>query len=136
MNKRTVALILVALLMGGIYVLKFTDWFGQKSIQILFTNRDGKVFFGLDGKEYKLNRVKVFQTDDAATNKFPHPLWHLISTNQVGSEPIADFLYGDAIAGMKPDIAGMNPEQLRKNVSYKIVVESGKIRGEREFSIH
>ena len=133
MNKRTVFLIIVALAMGVAYVLKFTDWLGTKNIQILFTSRGGGAVFGLDGKEYQLTRVKVFRLDEAATNKYAHATWHLVS--KAGSQPVTQFVYGNPITGMQPDMPNSQPEPLQRNVNYKIVVEAGKIRGEREFSI-
>jgi hypothetical protein len=133
MKKNTVILILAALVLGGIYVLKFTDWFSQKNIQILFTNRGGNVFFGLEGKEYELTAIKVYRADEIATNKYPHALWHVVAATN--SAPVADFLYGQDIPGMKPSVAGLKPEPLKAKTEYKIIVEAGKMKGERVFSI-
>jgi hypothetical protein len=119
--------------MAVAYVLKFTDWFQSKNIQILFHARGGHAVFSLNGDNYKLTQVKVFRADDAATNKYPHIAWHLISPS--GSKPVTEFVYGDAIEGMQPEVPNTVAEPLTKNVSYKIVIESGKIRAEQEFSL-
>ena len=132
MKKQTVILILAALVLGGIYVFKFTDWFGQKNIQILFTNRGGKVFFGL-GQEYELTSVKVYRSGEIATNKYAHALWHIVA--QTNGATVADFIYGQDIPGMKPAVPGVAPEPLRPNTEYKIIVEAGKVKGERPFTV-
>ncbi|MDQ6630413.1 MAG: hypothetical protein M3Y82_01485 [Verrucomicrobiota bacterium] len=133
MKMRTGFLICAALILGAIYAHFFTDLFGPKKIHILFTNRNSKIFFGLDNKEYNITSVKVFRAAEIATNKYAHPLWNL--TTDSNSAPTTDFLYGSPIAGMKPAVAKVEPEPLEPNVNYRIVVEAGKIKGEKDFKV-
>jgi len=135
MRKQTGLLIGAALVLAALYAFKFTDWFGKKHIQILFTTRNAKAVFGLDGKEYQLNSVKVFRVAELATNKYPHAVWNLVATNEKGSSPTTAFSYGATIEGMKPAVPGTKAERLESLVNYRIIVESGKIKGEREFQL-
>jgi hypothetical protein len=135
MRIQTGILIGAALVLGSIYALKFTDWFGTKSIHILYIYRKDKAIFGLEGKEYRLNTVKVYQASEIATNKYAHALWHLVASGE-GSSAVTDFTYGSPISGMKPAVPNTKPEKLQKDVKYRIIVESGKVKGEREFQVH
>ncbi|MEP6662836.1 MAG: hypothetical protein ABJC04_04130, partial [Verrucomicrobiota bacterium] len=81
MQKRTYFLIFLAITLSALYVYKFTDWFEKKQIQIKFRNLVGRgdgVTFYLD-QEYPLTSIQVVSTAEAATNKYPHAYWHLIS---------------------------------------------------------
>src|SRR5687767_8882871 len=109
MNKRAALLSLAVLVLGAVYVLKFTDWFAEKNIRILFRTRGNAAFFGFDNREYQLNSVKVFRVEEVSTNKFARPLWQLVSTSNKGSEPVSTFNYGEPIAGMKETVAGIKP---------------------------
>ena len=133
MRKQSVFLILIALVFAAAYVYFFTDLFKKKHIQILFTNRNSAGFFGLDGKSYNLTSVKVVRSDENATNKYAHAVWHLIA--ETNTAPVSEFAYGRPIPGMKPKIPGTVAEPLQPNVDYHIIVEAGKIKGERDFRL-
>jgi hypothetical protein len=135
MNKRAAFLLLAVIVLGAVYVLKFTDWFTEKNIHILFRSRGKSAFFGLENREYKLNSVKVFRAEEVTTNKYARPLWHLVATTDKGSDPVTDFTYGSAIPGMKAAIDGTTPEPLQKNVKYRIFVEAQKQNGQMDFNI-
>lgn len=137
MKNRTLFLIFAALILGAVYAYKFTDWFAKREIQIKYRSMPGRsagsgnsVSFYLD-KEYKITSVKVISVDDAATNKFPRALWHLVSDSN--SIPVTDFMYGGKIAGMKPKIAALLPEPLQASGHYRILLEAGKLKGEKDF---
>ncbi len=139
MKNRTRFLILAALILGAFYAYRFTDWFEPKQIQIKYrslargpTASPGvdSITFYLD-KEYQLTSLKVISADEAATNKYPHSLWQLISESN--SVPVTDFTYGATLPGMKPKIAGLTPEPLRTGGNYRIFVETQKLKGEKEF---
>jgi hypothetical protein len=134
MRKQTGFLIVAALVLAAAYAFFFTDWFGQKSIHILFRMRGRQPIFGLEGREYRLTTVKVVRADDATTNKYPHALWHLVA-DEKGSEPVTDFVYGETLKGMKPKVPGTAPEAVQPNTNYRLILEAGKIKGEREFQI-
>ncbi len=136
MNKKNLSLVAIALILGAVYVFKFTDWFAEKNIQILYRSRNSQPFFGLENKEYNLTLIKVVKVDEFSTNKYALPVWHLVSEDPVkGAAPIADFVYGQTLAGMKPAIPGTAPATLNKNTGYRIFVESGKLKGERDFDL-
>lgn len=139
MKNQTKLLIFTAVILAAVYAYKFTDWFAEKKIQIKFRSLgrvqgNGKtsdpITFFLD-KEYRLTSIKIISLDDAATNKYPHDFWHLISESN--SIPVSDFVYGKNISGMKPSIAGLAAEPLQKAANYRITVEAGKLKGEKDF---
>lgn len=137
MKNRTPILVLAALILGAAYAYNFTDWFAKKKIQIKIRDLPGRgspasggIIFYLE-KEYQLTSLKVVSADDAKTNKFPRALWYLVSSSN--SVPVADFSYGAPIPGMKPKIAGLAPEPLRAAGSYRVFIEAGKLKGEKEF---
>ncbi|MFN7140110.1 MAG: hypothetical protein ACK4UN_12315, partial [Limisphaerales bacterium] len=134
MSKKTYILIAAALVMGAIYIFKFTDWFTEKNIQIMYRLRDSKVVFGLGNEDYRLTSVKVVKANEAATNKYARAVWHLVAADpKVGSAPVSAFSYGQNIEGTKPAIPETTAEALEKNTIYRIFVEVGKVKGEREF---
>jgi hypothetical protein len=133
MRKQTGLLITAALVLSAVYVVKFTDWFGHKSIQILYTYRGKRAFFGLGERAEELTAIKVFRLAEISTNKYAHPLWHLKA--EAGAPPVTQFTYGSAVPGMKPAVPGLAPEPLERKVQYRLVVEAGKIRGEKDFQI-
>ncbi len=135
MQKRTYVLILLALILGCLYIYKFTDSFKKRQIQIKYRNlagRGGTVTFYLDG-EYALTSVKVISVAEAATNKYPHSYWQLESKSN--SLPQTDFLYGQPIPGMTPKIPGVAPDLLAPTEEYQITVEAGKLKGEKNFRL-
>lgn len=141
MKSQLKFLIFVALVLGAVYAYKFTDWFGEKEIQIKYKVLAGRaptrssaadpVAFYLAEKEYRLTSIKVISTDEAATNKYPHAYWHLVSDSN--SVPVSDFIYGGNVAGMKPKIAGLAAQPLEINGNYRILIEAGKYKGEKDF---
>lgn len=134
MSKKNLILIATALILGAIYVFKFTDWFQEKHIQILYRARNSQLFFGLADKQYRLTQIKVVKADEANTNKYARAVWHLVAADQ-GSAPIEHFAYGEVIQGMKPAIPDLTPEPLSKNTSYRIFVEAGKLKGQQDFTV-
>jgi len=138
MNNRSTFLTAAVLILGAIYVYFFTDWFAKRQIQISFRTFPGRavksdvepVVFLLD-KQYKVTSIKVVSADEVLTNKFPHPLWHLIA--ETNSTPLTDFGYGERVKGMKPSVPKLVAEKLVPEAKYRIIVDAGKIHGERDF---
>jgi hypothetical protein len=145
MTKNGIVLSIIAVLLAAVYVYSFTDWLRKETIQIIPTIRPGRVAgnpgnsdqppvypvsFAFDGK-YKLTTVKVVAAEDLATNKYPTPLWHLISDSN--SVPTKAFMYGQAPKGMKPAITRTRPEPLLPDVEYVLMIEAGKIRAQTNF---
>jgi len=155
MSKKNIALILLLLVMGGIYVFYFTSAFREPTIEISTRIRPqvnprqrrsksgvapapvspagNSISFALNNK-YALTSVKVIEETDAKTNKYPHPLWHLISESN--SVPTKSIFYGAPIGGMKPEYAKTKPEPLQTNVPYLLQIEAGDLKGEVAFKIH
>src|SRR6266536_3753719 len=130
MTKNGIFLSSIAVLLAAVYVYSFTDWLHKETIQIIPTIRPGRVSgltgdpdqtpvypvsFAFDGK-YKLTAVKVVAADDLATNKYPTPLWHLISDSN--SVPTKAVMYGQPPKGMKPAVPRTHPEPLLPDVEY------------------
>ena len=140
MNRSTIALIVVAVLLGGAYVCFFSDWFTSPRIQIIPQIRPIRsarsaeavypVSFTLDGK-YKLTSVKVVEVSKLLTNKFTPPAWYL--TTKSNSLPIQGIIYGTPIRGLNPSIPNAKPEPLKPDVTYRLFVESGRAKGTVDF---
>ena len=64
-------------------------------------------------------------------NKFPHPIWHLVSTSN--SVPTTDFTYGTPIEGMRPAVAGATPDPLAPGVKYRLLVQAGDLQIQHDF---
>jgi hypothetical protein len=137
MNKQTVVLSSVALVLALLYVAYFTDWLKHKDIQIHWTASRAaanSVSFYLNPPS-KLTSVEVVTTEEAKTNKFPHALWHVVA----GTTPVvvSNFTYGAAIPGMKPKIPTAVAEPLEPGTDYSLLVESGEgLKGEKSFFVH
>ncbi|MGD1089565.1 MAG: hypothetical protein ABR955_12715 [Verrucomicrobiota bacterium] len=143
MERKQWILVVIAFLLAGIYVVYFTDWFRHKSIQIHYTSRpmpsriprgaaSPMVMFGFD-KNFRLTEVKVVLLAEWQTNRDTPPVWHLISDSK--SAPVERFIYGQNIRGMKPAIPGAQAELLESNLTYRIFVQAGSLKGQRDFQI-
>jgi hypothetical protein len=145
MTKNTVFLSIVAVALGAVYIVFFTDLFAKKTIQIIPSVRPGRessiprmpgsapvcpVLFGFDGK-YRFTSIKVINTEEVKTNKYAQPLWHLIADSN--SIPANNFMYGSKIPGMKPAIPQSRPQPLDPQVTYTLFVEAGKIKAQTNF---
>ena len=144
-RKQSTLLILVALL-GGLSLYLNRDWFAKDNIQIThrFRPARGPIFgrnrpemadispivFMFDRK-LKLTCLKVVPLSEIQTNKYPHPVWHLVSESN--SVPIKDFLYGDRVRGMHPAIPEATPDPLEPGVSYRLIVEAGSFKSSHDF---
>lgn len=82
-------------------------------------------------KELKLTSVKVVSAEDAATNKYPHALWELVSASH--SVPVKEFLYGARISGMKPPLKREVAEPLQPGTKYRVIISAGSATAEHDF---
>jgi len=146
MNKNTIVLVIIAVILGAVYLYYFTDWFQKETIQVIPTIRStGKVgniprskgdppvypvSFAFSGK-YQLTSVKVVAADDLRTNKFPVPLWELISDSH--SIPTKSLIYGVPPRGMKPSIPRARAQPLMPDVDYVVLLAAGKIKAQTNF---
>jgi hypothetical protein len=143
MPKKQWFLLAFALVLAAVYVWGFTDWFRHKDIHISSTGRAAlsrfpvpgtapTVVFALD-KEYELTELKVVPLAAWQTNQAAVPVWHLAGESR--SAPTKFFLYGENIGGMQPVIPGAKPEPLEKNVTYRLFVSAGSVKGQHDFQI-
>jgi hypothetical protein len=148
MTKKNIFLIAAFLIVvGSIYFYLYRDYFRKPDIQIMHTIRamhsrqrtrtpagdpPESIIFSMN-REYNLTYVKVVSAAEAATNKYAHPLWELKS--QSNSVPTAAFAYGSHIRGLHPTVKGAQPDPLQPNVTYRLVVEAGSLKGQHDFSV-
>ena len=140
-------LIALAVVFGGISLYLNKDWFAGDIIQIHHRSRPARmglfrrtkrpvdsdtdpVFFAFDRK-LKLTSLKVIPVSDIETNKYPHPIWHLVSASN--SVPITEFVYGTRIPGMQPAVQGATPDPLEPGVKYRLLIETKGGKAEHDF---
>ncbi len=138
MKKRDAILIVVLLVLGGVYVTFFTQWFVKKRIVITASLRPAQgagsavlpVIFKLDN-DYKLTKVKVVPLDDENFQPQATPVWDLVAkSNSTATRMI---IYGTPVEGMEPALKGTQPEALDPNVIYRLVVAAGEVTGTVDF---
>ena len=149
MTRKHWTLIVVAVLLGGFSLYLNKDWFAKDGIHIYHRSRPARaglfrrnkrtddssrivdpVTFGFDRK-LKLKSVKVIPVSDIQTNKYPHPIWQLLSESN--SVPVKDFTYGGPIPGMHPAVKGATADPLEPGVSYRLLIETAEFKGEHDF---
>ncbi len=148
MPKKQLVLLIVASLLLAAYAYYFTDWFASENIQIVHSLRPvsaskrarGKspepnsavnaVSFALDRK-CKLTEVRVVPLAEFTTNKYAHSAWHLVSESN--SIPVKAFVYGAFIRGMHPKFKGAHADPLEPDVTYRLFVNAGDLKGEHDF---
>jgi hypothetical protein len=148
MTKKQWVLLAVFILLAAVYICAFTNWGRRPAIQISHAadlkprrfirpnvNAGGvstaNVRFNLD-HPCRLTEVKVVRLADWQTNKSTLPLWHLISDSN--SVPTRRFYYGVPIRGMKPVVANIRPKPLETNVTYRLFLTAGPVKGQHDFS--
>lgn len=130
------------LILAVVYVVFFTDWFQPKTMQIFHTTREVRVrqqgkeskqprlIFGL-GHQFRLTEIEVVPLAEWETNRNALPVWHLVSDSN--SVPVKMFSYGQPLRGLKPSVAGNRPQPLITNVTYRLFVEAGPVKGQHDF---
>jgi hypothetical protein len=147
MTRKQWLLIALAVLLGGVSFYLNKDWFAKDNIQIYHRSRPAgagffrrakrpdspavnPVSFWFDRK-LKLTSLKVIPVLEIETNKYPRPIWHLVSDSN--SVPIKDLAYGMRIPGMRPDVKGATADPLEPGVNYRLLIEAGPVRAEHDF---
>ena len=131
MNKKTWVLVAVAIVLGIVYVIHFSNWFKPKVILISHNERFGRVNFSL-GTAYQLTSLKVVSVSELASNKYASPVWELKSDSN--SVPTKIFFYGQRIRGMKPSVSNARPEPLVAGEAYRLFIEAGSRKAEHDFT--
>lgn len=143
MTKKNWLLLAAAVVLAGVYVVYFTDWFQPKTVQIFHTSRNLRprnlrggtlpmLIFGIN-QQLKLTEVKVVSVADVQTNQHPLPLWHLITDSN--SVPVKNFHYGQQINGMRPAVKGARALPLATNVTYRLLINAGGTTGQHDFEL-
>lgn len=147
MNRKYWLLLACAVLLGGFSLYLNRDWFAKDTIQIFHRSRPARtlffnrkralaavtdpVIFGFTHK-LRLKELKVIPLSEIATNKYPHPIWHLLSDSN--SLPIKNFFYGQPLPGMRPAIKGAVPDPLAPGIPYRLFIEADLLKGEHDFT--
>jgi hypothetical protein len=147
MTSKQWTLIALVVLFGGFSLYLNRDWFGGEIIQIHHRSRPANrgffrrskaaatadidpIFFGFDRK-LKLTSLKVIPVSEIETNKYPHPVWELVSDSN--SVPTIQWSYGWPIRGMRPSVKGAEPDPLEPGVKYRLLIEAGKLKAQDDF---
>jgi hypothetical protein len=142
MNNRTRLLVFVALVLAGAYGAFFIDWHKRTKIQIFMEKSRASLMGHSETpglifrfpKPCALTSIEVVAAEDARTNKYPHPLWHLVAADK--PVPTTSFGYGATIPGMKPEISTATPEALEVDTDYLLLVEDDKkLKGQMAFQL-
>ena len=149
MGKKQWMLIAVVIVLGGLSFYLNKDSFGHDNIQFYhrsrparaglqprarthsFDNEIDPITFGFDRK-VKLIELKVIPMSAIETNKYPQPIWHLVSESN--SAPIKDFSYGSPIQGMHPAIKDAAPDVLEPGVKYRVIADVGPVKLQHDFT--
>lgn len=146
MQNRTPTLLLVAFLLAIAYVSFFTDWFRSQTIRIIVQHRpipqriDPKRTSDIDPvfpisfafyEKFEFTSIKVVKTSDLTTEKFPTPLWLVVS--ETNSRPTKAIVYGVAPAGMHAAVEDALPQPLSPGTSYTLFLQAGKQQGSTNF---
>ena len=140
-------MVTLVVLLGGLSLYLNRDWFAKETIQVYHRSRPTRVpifgrrrgpdlgkinplTFGFNRK-LQLKSIKVIPLSDIETNKYPHPIWHLLSDSN--SVPTKDFFYGEFIRGMRPSVPGATPDPLEPGVRYRLLIEADAFKGEHDF---
>jgi hypothetical protein len=147
MTSKQWTLIVLAVVLGGFSLYLNKDWFARENIQIHHRSRPARlgfsrrnrptapssvdpIFFAFDRK-LKLTSLKVIPVSEIETNKYPHPIWELVSESN--SVPVAEWSYGWPIRGMRPSVKGATPDPLEPGVKYRLLVQAGHVKAQDDF---
>lgn len=145
MTTKNWTLLAVAVVLGSLSLYLNRDWFARDNIQIMHRSRPARgafrrprsdnplidpISFWFDRK-VKLTSLKVVPVAEIETNKYPQPVWYLVSESN--SVPIKEFTYGMRIRGMHPAFKGTNPDPLEPGVAYRLFVVAGSQKIQHDF---
>jgi hypothetical protein len=147
MAKKYIVFLGLTVVLFGLYAYYLTDWFSPRRMQVEHSFRKSvpQGAFGRVEKadaslnlinfmfsaKYALTEVRIVPLAAYQTNKYVHPLWHLVSESN--SVPVKAIVYGMPIRGMHPKVKGAEADPLEANVDYRLIVEAGGVHGEHDF---
>ena len=143
MAQKPLLPIALLILFGGLFIYINRDWFQARPIQVShriyrFAGRFGgqdtptPVMFEFD-RRLKLTSIKVVALADAQTNKYPQPLWHMITSSN--SVPTKGFVYGMDVPGMRSAVNGASAEPLDPIQTYRLLMEAGSLKAQHDFTL-
>ena len=147
MTKKNWLMIIVLLVLAGVYIYYFTDFFKPKIIHVTSTSRAIRsrfgngaggspepvpVIFNLEPPS-KLTDLKVVPLAVWQTNQNTLPIWHLVA--DADAVPLKFFMYGQHIRGLKPEVPGAGAEPLVPGVRYRLFVTAGSAKGQHDFEV-
>lgn len=148
MTRKVWMLIGLALVLGAASLYLNKDWFAKENIHIYDRSRPISasrirqrtpdpaqaaicpIVFGFN-ERLKLTSIKVIPISAIETNKYPQPIWHVVSDSN--SVPTKAFTYGQRIPGMRPAIKGSAPAPLEPGGKYRLFVEAGAQKAQHDF---
>jgi len=145
-KQKFVGLLMLILALGGLCLYLNRDWFAEQPIQISHrvspwmkvrqSRRAPPIQFNpvvfSFGGYYRFQEIKVVLADEIATNKYAHPLWHLVS--ETNSWPTASFAYGERLRGMTPAVKGSIADPLEPGVKYRLLIKTDLQTAEHDFT--
>ncbi|MCW5554845.1 MAG: hypothetical protein KIS67_22115 [Verrucomicrobiae bacterium] len=149
MSKAKLAFVLIVIIgLGSLSVYLNRDWFAEPTIHISHrvspwatkaprgrqpatVSPGNPVVFNFD-PFCRFSSVRVVVAAEIETNKYAHPLWHLVSDSN--SIPVGTFTYGSRIPGMRPAVKGATPDPLQPGVNYRLLVTTGDRQEQHDFS--
>ena len=139
MTKQTWTLLVLVVVLGALYVVRFTDLGSKPRIQINVSVRPFMpnagpddvlpMVFGLD-RDWPLTGLKVTPVADL-TNAKPQVVWQLSAKK--ASEPTRGFIFGENLPGMEP-VGGVAAGKLLPGVPYRLELQAGRAKGEADFT--
>jgi hypothetical protein len=154
MNKRNITLLVVLVVVSAVAVYVFKDSFQAEPIQIAYMVRpapaprnpkpptndrfapSGKPGFNVTfsfNQELMLKAVRLYELQDAQTNKYPQPIWNL--TSESNSPPLKSIVYGGRVRGLRTTVKGAVIDPLVAGQSYRLVIETPDRTAERDFTV-
>ena len=143
MTQKNTLLIALLVVVGGLFIYLNKDWFQRRPIQISHRlYRFGGRFRGSDtpipvmfefDRRLKLTSIKVVSFADTLTNKYPHPLWHMISSSN--SVPTKGVVYGMDVPGMRPAVNGATADPFDPQQKYRLLLEAGSLKAQHDFTL-
>ena len=146
MTKKSWMLLVAALVLGAVSLYLNQDRFARDHIQIFDRSRPARgplasrrsaanpainpIVFGFD-RTLRLTSLKVIPVSDIESNKYPHPIWELVTESN--SVPIKEFGYDARIRGMHPPVKGAEADPLQPGVKYRLLIEAGSQKAEHDF---
>ncbi len=143
MTKKNWLMVCTLVVLAGVYVFFFSEWFKPKIIHITSASRMIRrqarnnpspdtvpITFSL-APGYKLTEITVVPLAAWQTNQHVLPVWHLVA--DTNAAPVKLFIYGQRMRGMKPAVPGSRAEPLQPDVTYRLFVTAGSAKGQHDF---